>query len=156
MKKVLPCLLFLLIGAAIGYFAHKTPKVNTVIKTITDTLVVEHTDTMPIVKTEKVLKYVYVGGDTIYGSDTIIVRDSIPVPITQKEYQDSLYHAWVSGYLPNLDSIKVKERTITNTVTITNTIKRKWNIGVTGGYGYGFVSGKLEPFIGVGVSYNLR
>ena len=156
MKKVLPCLLCLLVGAAIGYFSHMTPKVNTVIKTQTDTLVVEHTDTIPIVMTEKVLKYVYLGGDTIYGSDTIIVRDSIPVPITQKEYHDSLYHAWVSGYLPNLDSIKVKERIVTNTVNITNTINRRWNIGVTGGYGYGFVSGKLEPFIGVGVSYNLR
>lgn len=156
MKKVLPCLICLLVGVAIGFLSQGKPKVKTVTKFKTDTFIVEHTDTMPIVKTEKVLKYVFVGGDTIYGSDTIIVRDSIPVPITQKEYQDSVYHAWVSGYLPNLDSIKVNQKTVVNTLTVTNTLYRRWNVGITGGYGYGFVSKKLEPFIGVGVSYNLR
>ena len=82
--------------------------------------------------------------------------DTVYLPRMQREYSDSSYTAWVSGYDPTLDSIKVRERTIVNTITIT---KRKeasrWNIGFVGGYGYGFQSKTMEPFIGIGVTYNL-
>ena len=47
------------------------------------------------------------------------IRDSIdvPVPIVQKRYDDSLYTAWVSGFEPNLDSIRLYQPTIVETVT---------------------------------------
>lgn len=82
-------------------------------------------------------------------------KDSIRavVPITQKEYRDSDYTAWVSGFKPQLDSIRVYRKTIVKTQTVTK--HNRFNIGLTGGYGYGVVSHKVEPFVGVGVTWNV-
>lgn len=48
-------------------------------------------------------------------------RDSIevPIPIEQKRYEDSLYTAWVSGFRPALDSIRLHQPEITTTITKT-------------------------------------
>ena len=85
--------------------------------------------------------------------------DSIELEITQKVYSDSTYTAYVSGYMPSLDSIFVRQREITRTITETKTIEKKefrrWNVGVIGGYGYGFQSKTFEPFIGVGITISL-
>ena len=85
---------------------------------------------------------------------------TIELPKTQKVYtDDSTYTAYVSGYQPNLDSIKVRSRIVTNTITRTVTVEkpkyRKFNIGVVGGYGYGFKSKQVEPFIGIGITWSL-
>lgn len=84
--------------------------------------------------------------DSLY-SDTL----RAVVPIEQKEYRDSNYRAYVSGFHASLDSIEVYNKTYTKTVTKYH----RFNVGLTGGYGYGFVSKRLEPFIGVGVTINL-
>ena len=86
-----------------------------------------------------------------------LVGDSIVIPITQKVYEDSLFTAWLSGYQHNLDSIKVKEKIVSTTVTETRTDTefRRWNIGLTAGYGYGINGRKPDFFVGVGVTYNL-
>lgn len=78
------------------------------------------------------------------------------IPISQKEYKDSTYHAWVSGYMASLDSIEVYQRNILTTQTITAWRKPpRLSFGITGGYGYGLGSGSFEPFVGIGVSYRL-
>ena len=48
-------------------------------------------------------------------------RDSIEVPIAieQKRYDDSLYTAWVSGFRPALDSIRLHQPEIVTTITKT-------------------------------------
>ena len=50
-------------------------------------------------------------------SDTIkvpyYVRDTLMIPIEQKYYQGESYKAWVSGYLPSLDSILIYSTTHT-------------------------------------------
>jgi hypothetical protein len=84
----------------------------------------------------------------------MIKGDSVAIPITQKVYRDSLYTAYVSGYMQSLDSIMVRERTINTTVTLRER-QRRWNVGIVGGYGMGLGSGRLEPFVGVGVTFNL-
>ncbi len=83
--------------------------------------------------------------------------DTVYLPRAQREYSDSSYTAWVSGYDPRLDSIRVRERIVTHTITISTTKKefRRWSIGLVGGYGYGFKNKSFEPFVGVGVTYNL-
>lgn len=83
--------------------------------------------------------------------------DSLEIPITQRIYEDSLYTAYVSGYRPSLDSITVRERLTYTTVTNTRTITKNHpvTVGLVGGYGYGFRSKQLEPFIGLGLSVNL-
>lgn len=100
--------------------------------------------------------------DVCSKSDTTVVlpcADTIQVelPKTQKVYVDSSYVAYVSGYQPNLDSIRVRFPTITTTITQTKEVKkfRRWNVGVIGGYGYGIKSKSVEPFIGIGVTVSL-
>lgn len=103
--------------------------------------IVKHkTDTFPIIK-----------------HDTVDNTAVVEVPITRKVYSDSLYRAVISGYKPSLDSIDIYQKTITHTQTITKTVtdKRKWAIGLQGGYGYGLKSKDFQPFIGVGISYRI-
>lgn len=89
--------------------------------------------------------------------DTVDNTAVVEVPITRKVYSDSLYRAVISGYKPSLDSIDIYQKTITHTQTITKTVtdKRKWAIGLQGGYGYGLKSKDFQPFIGVGISYRI-
>lgn len=124
-----------------------------------DTLYVYHTDTLAIVKKQKVLEYVQIPcPEPTSGEDTA----QVTLPVVQKTFSDdSTYTAYVSGLeyesLPKLDSITVRQREITNTITKTITIKKKrsrWNIGFQGGYGYGIKSKEFEPYVGVGFTYS--
>lgn len=94
-------------------------------------------------------------------TDTVLLASDGPkdsalavVPITQKTYADSTYKAWVSGYNPRLDSIQVYRQTIVTTKMETVVKKRRIGIGVQAGYGYGFQYRGLEPYVGLGVSWN--
>lgn len=82
---------------------------------------------------------------------------AVEIPITQKIYQDSTYQAWVSGYKPSLDSIRVFQPITTITRTITNTeVKyksKRWGVGVQ--VGVGLTPNKVEPYVGIGVTYNI-
>ena len=96
--------------------------------------------------------------DTV--TDYTVLHDSVlvEVPIESKHYNAPEYDAWVSGYQPSLDSIRVyqKENYITETITNTINPKRKpWGIGFHIGYGYDFRSKTAAPFVGVGLSYDI-
>lgn len=96
--------------------------------------------------------------DTTGTSEPPDAVDSVQVtlPITQKVYEDSLYTAYVSGYKPSLDSIRLRYPVITTTITKTVDRKRsRLHVGLIGGYGYGFKCKQLEPFIGLGLSIDL-
>lgn len=82
---------------------------------------------------------------------------AVEVPITSKHYGSKDYDAWVSGYEPSLDSIKVyrEKEIITETITKTNTKRKPWGLGFTVGYGYDFSSKTAAPFVGVGLSYDI-
>lgn len=86
--------------------------------------------------------------DTMRIGDTVVHRE-------QAYYEDSLYRAWVSGYRPKLDSLKIFPRTVYQTVTndIYHTIipkKKRWGLGVQAGYGY-----PGGWYVGAGVSWNI-
>ena len=93
-------------------------------------------------------------------TDTVTktIHDSVlvEVPIVSKHYHGQEYDAWVSGYMPCLDSINVYQRTeyITETVTLSKPPNR-WSVGVQSGYGYGFKAKALEPYVGIGVTLRL-
>ena len=70
----------------------------------------------------------------------------------QKESKNDIYHAWVSGYDAQLDSIHVFRETIKETKTIYAKPK-KFHIGLQAGYG--ITNKGLSPYIGIGVSYRL-
>lgn len=117
----------------------------------------------PIPRDSTILRYETI---TVPVPDTIrttvadtLLSDSVTVeiPITQKVYQDSTYQAWVSGYKPSLDSIRIFQPVTTITHTITNTEIRyktkRWGVGVQAGIG--LTPNKIEPYIGIGVTYNI-
>ena len=81
---------------------------------------------------------------------------SVPIPIYQKRYDDSLYTAWVSGYEPNLDSINLRLPTITETITKT-IIKPSPLItfGIQAGAGYGIINRQPDILVGIGCQINL-
>ena len=90
--------------------------------------------------------------------DTLIAHDSIlvEVPIEQKVYSDSLYTAWVSGFRPALDSIRLRQPTIVITQTVREPSAK------VGHFGWGVTAGpsiiysdRLRAGIGVtaGLTY---
>ena len=88
--------------------------------------------------------------DTMYVRDTVIIRE-------HKFYKDSLYEAWVSGYEPSLDSIRVFPITRTITNTVTNTVTQKVEVKKNTPFGLGVQVGCGYPngfYVGVGLSYN--
>ena len=46
-------------------------------------------------------------------TDTLMLHDTVLVhlPIEQRQYSDPRYTAWVSGYRPQLDSIRIYQQT---------------------------------------------
>ena len=90
-------------------------------------------------------------------TDTIHDSIEVPVPIMQKRYDDSLYTAWVSGFHPNLDSIRLHQREIVTTITkYVEKPAKRLTIGPSIGVGYGFVNRKPDIFAGVTVTWNFN
>ncbi len=87
-------------------------------------------------------------------------NDSVDViiPITQNHYKDSLYEAWVSGYDPKLDSIRLfiphtSMHINTQTTEMKYEKRKPWSVTV--GVGYGLCGNKAEPFVGAMVGYTI-
>ena len=101
------------------------------------------TDTITIVKVDTLVRYEpkYIT-KTVVDTLRLIINetDTVYLPKEQKYYTEpNKYSAWVSGYEPNLDSIKVfnkiEYKTITNTVT-NDIYKKSWGLYVEGGFMY--------------------
>lgn len=91
-------------------------------------------------------------------TDTFTMHDSVlvEVPIESRHYNAPEYDAWVSGYMPSLDSINVYQRTeyITETITRMKPPNR-FSLGIQAGYGYGFRSKTWEPYVGAGLTIRI-
>ena len=127
----------------------------------TDTTRATEVDTVPYVKPvardSMVVRYVTEKLPIVHDIVHPICIDSadVNIPITHKQYCDSTYTAWVSGYEPSLDSIRVyKKREV---VTVSKIIKEPPNrfvVSLNVGYGITPQNG-LQPYIGIGVGYKL-
>ena len=156
MKRLKYILLGVIAGLVIYFIngwvlLHRT--INKEVITITDTLVL--TDT--IVKFQpKPYKVTII--DTIYlpqqpqqpqqpQIDTLIRQEVI--------YKDSTYTAVVGGIEPYLKSIEIYPKTIyvNNNTTTTIKVRSRFGLGVQAGYGLS--RNGLQPYVGVGVQYNL-
>ena len=111
------------------------------------------TDTVFADKIKYKNKIVY---DTIVKDNTVYVKDSAVV------HRDSTENYTIDISAVKLDWYKLDithKDTVTYIQTVNNTIykpkKNKIAIGVQGGYGYGFKSKQLEPYIGLGININL-
>ena len=119
MKTILNYLGVLLVGIIIGIVgslivrSKLTDPIHTVIKY--DTIRIAEPQAEKIIPVE-VRKFTTVP-TLLTITDTIkvpyYVRDTLMIPIEQKYYQGESYKAWVSGYLPSLDSILIHNTTHT-------------------------------------------
>ena len=97
-------------------------------------------------------------GGTEQGTGKIARKDTVwaVVPRTQKRYVDSTYMAWISGYEPRLDSIEVYQKTVVVTKSVEGRVKnRRFNVGLTGGFGYGVFTRKPDVWVGVGCTWRM-
>lgn len=128
-------------------------KTDTTRVTVVDTA----TYTPPVARDSVVVRYVRMMVPVVRDTLHSIYTDTIQVdmPITQKRYEDSTYTAWVSGYEPSLDSIRVYRRR--EVITINKIIKEPPNrfiVSLNVGYGLTPQNG-LQPYIGIGVGCKL-
>ena len=88
--------------------------------------------------------------------DTVHDSIEVPVPIVQKRYDDSMYTAWVSGYEPALDSIRLHlpevQTVITRTVVKSSPLI---TFGIQAGAGWGVFHRQPDVYIGFGGQINL-
>ena len=137
---------------------HRVPaaKDSTVVRYVTRTVPVKGSDGSTANKTDTFLaeNYAQNNGENMPPLYASASSDSATVmlPITQKMYSDTDYRAWVSGYEPRLDSIKVYPRTVTVMETKYKPPSR-FSIGLQGGYG--ITPKGLQPYIGVGVNVRI-
>ena len=98
------------------------------------------------------------GGSEAQETGKIAGKDTVwaVVPRTQKRYVDSTYMAWISGYEPRLDSIEVYQKTTVVTKSVEGRGKSKrFNVGLTGGFGYGVFTRKPDMWVGVGCTWRM-
>ena len=157
--KIFISICLIVLGYTFCYYQHKQVCVEDIVKEVQ---VIKEKVVRDTIFSEKP---VYINKQ-IVRTDTVqlydIKQDSVYVelPYIQKEFKDSLYEAWVSGYQEvNLDSIRIfKEKQIieiNNTNYITKYKNRPFSVGIQVGYGYDLMNKRALPFIGVGVQYNL-
>ena len=150
---VVAFLLFLNVVLMRHYFKGQTEEwKDTVRVTVVDTVTYDK----PVARDSLVVRYVRMMVPVVRDTLHSIYTDTIQVdmPITQKRYEDSTYTAWVSGYEPSLDSIRVYARK--DVVTINKIIKEPPNrFVVSFNVGYGLTQNGLQPYIGIGVGCKL-
>jgi len=164
MAAVIGCVLCLaVIGLiAIGFFIGKKVydrPIDTDIQRDTVTLwdTIPHWYPVPVEVKPQKPQYKWLT-KVITETDTLLQHDSVlvEVPIESRHYNSPEYDAWVSGFEPNLDSIKVYQKTQLITETITRMKPpNRFTIGLQGGYGYGFKSKQLEPYVGIGIGIRI-
>ena len=152
------------LGLLTGFFTGKAIYDRPVIESVTrdtvtriDTVFQYHPQPVEVEKVRTEYRWLTrVTTDTV--TDYTVLHDSVlvEVPIESRHYNAPEYDAWVSGYQPSLDSIRVyqKENYITERVTISKPPNR-FTLGLQGGYGYGFKSKTWEPYVGIGLGIRI-
>ena len=124
--------------------------------TLRDTIVDTIKVVKPIAVDSVVTRYKWVNVErvkdtTIVNEVSEVVFDTVQVrlPIKSKHYTAESYDAWVSGYEPQLDSIKVYNREM-----VVKQKHSRWSVGMQGGVG--ITPKGVQPYIGIGIGYRLK
>ena len=152
-------LLFNIVNA-IGYFVNEHKNANSSeMKVKVDTLFIYDTIFVekPVIKKVEIIDTLRL---SVPITDTLMLHDTVFVhlPIEQRQYSDPRYTAWVSGYRPQLDSIRIyQQREFITKEIKTVTKPNRWGIGLQAGYGVSFSNKQIKatPYIGIGISYNI-
>lgn len=159
MKRYLTCLAIAAV-AVLGYWyavnrlhCKDAPAVKT--DTVYVTHVVREPAAVESVYVDRIRVRFYPLDKVVHDTDSVVRVDTITkeaiIPITQKVYKDSTYTAWLSGYRPRLDSIKVVNSVVTRDVVRP---ANRWGVGIQGGVG--MTPKGVQPYIGIGISYRIR
>ena len=157
--KIFISICLIVLGYTFCYYQHKQVCVEDIVKEV------------QVIK-EKVIRDTIFSKKPVYINKQIVRTDTVQLydikqnsvqvelPYIRKEYQDSTYRAWVSGFQDvNLDSIEVYQKTktiqINNTNYITKYKNRPFSVGIQAGAQYNFITKRPEPYLGLGVQYNL-
>ena len=156
MLAVAVCLLVLLIMWARVRVLQK--EVERLRNAPADTVLVTHTDTIFSEKPVPVYKYIIRTEFVEVPSDSVrvdTVKELVFLPREYMVYKDSTYRAVVSGVQPRLDSIEVYRKTQVQTITHTVRVpdRKRWGLGVQ--VGAGFNGKEVQPYVGLGVSYDI-
>ena len=161
--RAIIALVWFIIGGLCGFFVGKAKYDKPLVESVTrDTVVVVDTAyyDRPIVKdsvcTRYVTRWLPTKHDTISNTVTMWAHDTVAVevPITSKHYGSGEYDAWVSGFEPSLDSIRVYQRTAY--VTEIRTISKppnKWELDIVGGIDYNTALDRYTPYAGGELMY---
>ena len=138
--------LCLLITRCVNKAATEPPQRDTIVDTIR---VIKPIAKDSVITRYKVVNVERVKDTTIVNEVSEVVFDTVQVrlPIESKHYTAESYDAWVSGYEPCLDSIKVYNQVI-------KTKQSRWSIGLQGGVG--ITPRGVQPYLGVGISFRLK
>lgn len=124
----------------------------------------EHRDTVYLPDTVKVPELVEVERivkDTLYVDvgDVVVVHDTtyLPLPREYVTYQDSSYRAVVSGFRPRLEELTMypKKEVVTIQTEKVYTEYKHYKFGLGIQAGYGITPSGFQPYLGLGLSYNL-
>lgn len=123
-----------------------------------DTVVVTQIDTILSEKPVPVYKYISKTEFVEIKADSVridTVKELVFLPREYMVYKDSTYRAVVSGVQPRLDSIEVYRNTQVQTITKTISVpdRKRWGLGIQAGAGWN--GRKVQPYVGLGVSYDL-
>lgn len=123
-----------------------------------DTVEVVRFDTITI--TEPKIEYRYISKTEYVPivKDSLItdtIKELVYLPREYMVYKDTSYRAVVSGVEPRLDSIEIYQKNTTQTVTkyVQVPDKKRWGLGI--GVGAGFNGKEIQPYVGIGVQYNI-
>lgn len=153
-----------ILGLCTGFFAAKgiydRPVIETVTRdTVTVTDTIPHYYPQPVDGTKVKTEYRWltkVTTDTVVKTDVKTCHDSVlvEVPIESRHYHEAEFDAWISGFEPSLDSIKVyqKETVITEVRTISKPPNR-WELDALAGVDYNTATQKYTPYAGGELMY---
>lgn len=154
MKRILTPLLLLCVGALLGMMLTRSCSKTQIPEPqiIRDTTLITQIDTQYF---PKPVPYKVEVRDTILLTDTIFIGGQMLFQEV-KEYKDSTYYARISGINAYLEEIRVYPKTTTKYIINTEKVyqkPKKWGIGPQ--FGFGYANNKLQPYIGIGLQYNL-
>ena len=110
-------------------------------------------DTVYVEKTKYKDRYHY---DTVMVENKVYVRDTIrEYDFKEKDYDLSIYAVKLDRYKLDIHAKDTITFTKTEMKTVVKPKKNLISVGIIGGYGYGFRSRDVQPFIGAGITLNL-
>lgn len=124
-----------------------------VVKKDTIANVIRDYDTVYVSQTKYKDRYHY---DTVMVENKVYVRDTIKeYAFKEKDYDLSVYAVRLDRYKLDIHANDTITFTKTEIKTVVKPKKNLISVGIIGGYGYGFRSKRVEPFIGAGITLNL-